>query len=51
MTRPIAKPLLDANTVLRLWQAGKDTVAIAERLMLPEYAVANALSRIRDAGR
>lgn len=48
---PLAKPVMDAATLLRLWKEGKDTTAIAQRLMLPEYAVANALSRIRDAGR
>lgn len=51
MASALAKPPLDPDTILRLWQAGRDTSAIAERLMLPEHAVANALARIRDAER
>ena len=46
-----AKLFLDHDTILHLWKAGRDTLAIAERLMLPEHVVANALARARDRER
>lgn len=50
MTAPLAKPDFEP-AILRLWNEGKDTKAISERLMLPESEVANSLARARDRER
>lgn len=34
--------------IVPLWQRGYDTLAIAQKLSLPEYEVANRLLRLRD---
>jgi DNA-directed RNA polymerase specialized sigma24 family protein len=49
--RLVEKPVLAPFELLRLWRLGLNTHDIAERMGLPEHAVANALARIRDRGR